>query len=97
MWKDRLCLTPHQPVVGRMLTLYGLIYENSKQSNNISQYDIGIKFSRVKTAYEDLSASAYAELFGRYSYFFKITKKTKSTFHFGPEIKLNYAVSFYPN
>lgn len=77
--------------------LYGLIYEHSKQSNNISLYDIGLKFSRVKTGYEDLSASAYAELFGRYSYFFKITKKTKSTFYFGPEIRLNYDVSFYPN
>ncbi|HLP05995.1 MAG TPA: hypothetical protein VK152_11260 [Paludibacter sp.] len=77
--------------------LNGLIYEHSKQSNNISLYNIGLKFSRVKTAYEDLSASAYAELFGRYGYFFKVTSKTKSTFHFGPEIRLNYDVSFYPN
>jgi hypothetical protein len=77
--------------------LYGLIYEHGKHSNNISQYDIGLIFSRVKTGYEDLSASAYAELFGKYGYFFKVTTKRKSTFHFGPEIRLNYDVSFYPN
>ncbi|MBU3927639.1 MAG: hypothetical protein KKB74_07515, partial [Bacteroidetes bacterium] len=77
--------------------LYGLIYEHTKQTKNISNFGIGLIYSRLKTKYEELSASANIQLFGNYDYLFETVKKGKLTYFIGPEVKLHYNLSFYPN
>lgn len=77
--------------------LYGLTYEYSKQSQNISNFSIGLRYSRLKTNYEELSASANIQLFGDYNYLFGTVKRKRFSYFLGPEIKLNYNLSFYPN
>ena len=77
--------------------LYTLKYEHAKQSRNISAYTIGLGYSRLKTKYEDLSASANLLLQCDYHYLFEIKNKNKYTYHLGPEINLVYDLSYYPN
>ena len=77
--------------------LYRLQYEHSRQKINISNFHIGLGFSRLKTKYEELSATANAQLQGDYQYLFKIRNTNKLTYHLGPEIKLTYNLSFFPN
>lgn len=77
--------------------LYGLIYEHTKQTKNISNFGIGLTYSRLKTKYEELSASANIQLFGNYDYLFETVKKGKLTYLIGPKLKLHYNLSFYPN
>jgi hypothetical protein len=77
--------------------LYGLQYGHSRQKINISTFRMGLGFSRLKTNYEPLSASASVRLRGTYHYLFKIANSDKVTFHMGPEINLAYALSYFPN
>ena len=77
--------------------LYGLTYEHSKQSKNLSQYNIGLVFSRLKTTYEELPTSANVQLFGNYNYLFEMINNAKFSYHFGPEFRAHYDLSFYPN
>lgn len=77
--------------------LYGLIYGHTRQTQNISKYSIGLRFSRLKTKYEELAASANIQLFGNYDYLFETVKKGKLTYFIGPEVNLHYNLSFYPN
>jgi len=77
--------------------LYGLTYEHTRQRYHISNYKIGLRYSRLKTKFEQLSASANVQLFGHYNFLFEINKKNRLTYFVGPEIQLNYNLSLYPN
>jgi len=84
------------PKVHRGL-LYGLKYEHVRLKTGISAFQIGMGFSRLKTKYEALSASANVQLQGGYQYLIKITNTNKLTYHLGPEINLVYDLSYFPN
>jgi hypothetical protein len=75
----------------------GISYQHYLKSKNISDFNISIKWSRAKTAYEDLSATANAHLSVSYRYLFKIYNLTKISYALGPEINIQYNVSVYPN
>jgi len=75
----------------------GISYQHYLKSRNISDFDITLKWSRVKTAYEDLSATATAHLTGSYRYLFKIYSKPDLLYALGPETSIQYNVCFYPN
>ena len=77
--------------------LYGLTYEHTRQRYHISNYKIGLRYSRLKTKFEQLSASANVQLFGNYNFLFEIIKKNRLTYFVGPEINLTYNLSLYPN
>ncbi|MCF8379080.1 MAG: hypothetical protein K9H49_05845 [Bacteroidales bacterium] len=77
--------------------LYGLVYEHTRQTKNISNFGIGLRFSRLKTKYEELSASANIQLFGKYGYLFESVKSSRVAYNIGPGIKLHYNLSYYPN
>ncbi|UCH13876.1 MAG: hypothetical protein JSV22_12315 [Bacteroidales bacterium] len=76
---------------------YGLTYEHTKRSKNTSNFGVGLVLSRLKTEYEDLSASVNIKLSGNYSYIFKVVNKNKLVYSVGPEAVLYYNFGFYPN
>jgi len=76
---------------------YGLKYGHSKQKKNITTFHIGLGFSRLKTAYEDLSPSANVQLQGDFRYLFEMIQKNNFTYHLGPEAGLVYDLSYFPN
>lgn len=77
--------------------LYGLTFGHIRQTNHISNYRIGLRYSRLKTKFEQLSVSANVQLFGNYNFLFEIIKKNRLTYFVGPEIQLTYNLSLYPN
>jgi len=85
----------HAKVHSGLIT--GISYQHCLGSKNISDFDISIKWSRAKTAYEDLSATANAHLSGSYRYLFKIFNLSEISYVLGPQINMQYNVSVYPN
>ncbi len=76
---------------------YGLMYEHSKQKKNLTAFNVALGFSRLKTAYEDLSPSANIQLRGTFRYLFEVIQTTKCTYYLGPETGLAYDFSYFPN
>ena len=75
----------------------GISYQHFLKSKNISDFDVTLKWSRAKTEYEDLSATANAHITGSYSYLFKIINNPRILYALGPEISIQYNLGFYPN
>jgi hypothetical protein len=78
-------------------TIAGLSFNRHIQSKNISDLGISIRYSRVKTVYEDLSATVNAQITGDYRYLFKTFSKCRLMYAVGPEAYICYIVSYYPN
>ena len=85
----------HSKVHSGIIT--GFSYQHYVKSDNISDYNISIKWSRAKTPYEDLSATANAYLSGNYRYLFKIFNLPEIIYALGPQFNIQYNVSLYPN
>ena len=77
--------------------LYGLSYEYKCGEQNISQFKFGINYSTLKTDFENSSESINIQVIANYSYLFELIKKNRFSYCLGPEINLNYNLSFYPN
>ena len=77
--------------------IYGLQFEHLKYRKRTTSWGMGLQFSRLKTKYEDLSASANAQLFARYAKLFPISQTPKRSWLLGPEANLHYVLSFFPN
>lgn len=77
--------------------LYVLQYEHARQKRNISTFTITLGYSRLKTKYEDLSATANIQLSGNYSYLFEAVKGKDLKYTIGPALLLYYNLSYYPN
>jgi hypothetical protein len=77
--------------------LYGLSYEQTKQSRQISNFKIGVRYSRLKTKFEELSATANIQLSGKYNFVVETIKRERLNYFTGPEIELHYNLSYYPN
>jgi hypothetical protein len=75
----------------------GFSYNHYLRSKNISDFGITIKWSRAKTAYEDLSGTANAHIIGNYRYLFKTYCQGKIIYAVGPEINIHYNLGLYPN
>ncbi len=65
--------------------------------HRISNYKIGVVYSRLKTKFEDLSASANIQLSGKYNFLFETIIGDRFTYFIGPEIELHSNLSYYPN
>ena len=77
-------------------TITGLEYGRACESKNIAGWGIGFRYSRLKTSYEDLSASANIQIRAHYHYLFRVVQG-KYTYAVGPEVKVIYNVGLYPN
>lgn len=77
-------------------TITGLEYGRACKSKNITGWGIGFRYSRLKTSYEDLSASANIQIRAHYHYLFRVIQG-KYTYAVGPEVKVIYNVGLYPN
>lgn len=75
----------------------GISYQHFLKCRNISDFDVTLKWSRAKTVFEDLSATANAQITGSYRYLFKIKNNPRILYALGPEISLQYNLCLYPN
>jgi hypothetical protein len=67
------------------------------KSRNISELEISLSYSRVRTTYEDWSKTVNGQLAADYKYLFTAVSRNKITYSVGPEMNICYNVSFYPN
>ena len=77
--------------------LYGLRYEHTRQQKHISGLEAGLSFSRLKTSYEALSATASVQLYANSAYLFETLRYKRLAVHLGPKINLAYNLSLFPN
>ena len=75
----------------------GLDYSRFRTKTSHSFYAFGLRYSRLKTGYEDVSKTADIQLFGEYAYQYLVENGEKSQIFMGPALRLQYKVSFYPN
>ncbi len=78
-------------------TITGLEYSHTLETKNISEWGLNFRYSRLKTTYEDLSASANIQIAAHYHCLFKAISRQRYTYAVGPEVKLNYNIGLYPN
>jgi len=67
------------------------------KSMNISELEISLSYSRVRTGYEDWSKTVNGQLEAEYKYLFAAVSRNKISYSVGPEINICYNVNFYPN
>jgi hypothetical protein len=77
-------------------TITGLGYSHTLETKNISEWGLNFRYSRLKTVYEDLSASANIQIAAHYHYLFRVIQG-KYTYAVGPEVKVLYNAGLYPN
>jgi hypothetical protein len=78
-------------------TITGLGYSHTLETKNVSEWGLNFRYSRLKTTYEDLSASANIQIAAHYHYLFKAISRQRYTYAVGPEVKLIYNIGLYPN
>ena len=74
-----------------------LFYAFEKKEKNWHQFQFTIGYSRLKTGLEDLSKTINLELDLDYSLNFPALGKRNFKYYVGPEARIAYNVSFYPN
>lgn len=78
-------------------TISGLSYCRYDLSGIGSFLDFGLFYSRLKTSFEDLSASVNGQLFLTYGKLFIFDASPKQIFSIGPMVGLKYNISYYPH
>lgn len=78
-------------------TITTLSYVRCFKSRNISELEISLSYSRVRTSYEDWSKTVNGQLAADYKYMFTALSKNKMQYSVGPEINVCYNLNFYPN
>lgn len=74
-----------------------LFYAFEKKEKNWHQFQFTIGYSRLKTGLEDLSKTINLELDLDYSLNFPVLRKRNFNYYVGPDARITYNVSFYPN
>ncbi|MDR2039434.1 MAG: hypothetical protein LBQ60_16045 [Bacteroidales bacterium] len=77
--------------------MVGVNYGHGNMKRNIYSIETGLSFSMMKTTYESSLASANVRFFFDYHYLFPVNGNRTFSYFLGPEIGLNYSVSYYPN
>ncbi|TAL63496.1 MAG: hypothetical protein EPN88_12225 [Bacteroidetes bacterium] len=77
--------------------LFDLSYGHNKYNNNLSQLEVYIQYSRLKTRVEDLMPSINIQISAQYNFLFKGIKNEKFCYYVGPGITLHYGLVYYPN
>jgi hypothetical protein len=72
-------------------------YGRDFKSRNISELEIILDYSRVKTIDEDWAKTVNGKLSAKYRYLFKTWSSPKFMYAAGPEVFVCYNVDFYPN
>jgi hypothetical protein len=78
-------------------TISGLSYSRYDLSGKGSFLEFGLFYSRLKTGFEDLSASLNGQLFLAYSKIFTVDASPKQILSIGPLVGLKYNISYYPH
>ena len=77
--------------------MMNLAYKKLNIGSRFSTYTFGIGASFLNTNLEDPFSSAHLELLSEYSYSFAVYDNRRFRYFLGPEGRLQYAVSVYPN
>jgi hypothetical protein len=78
-------------------TLGEFTFETEREKVNLSQFQISVMYSRVKTNLEELSKSGNIKLRLNYSYNFRIIQNDKIRYYLGPQTSLCYSFMLFPN
>lgn len=78
-------------------TITTFSYGRYFRSRNISELEISLSYSRVRTTYENWSKTVNGRLEADYKYLFTAVSRNKMVYSVGPEINICYNVNFYPN
>lgn len=75
----------------------GVLFQQSKTGINIREWDAGIRFSALNTAFEEFPSAVAINLSGRYTYLFRVAVDDKIQYYAGPAGDLRYGTSAYFN
>lgn len=84
------------PKVFRGLTL-APSFIHSKISNNISEYNVGLRFSVLHTEYEDFASAVDITVLGNYRYLFTLFHNENLIYYLGAVADMQYGTSAYSN
>ena len=76
--------------------LFALEYARRFRSRNVSELHTAVYYTRMKTTYEDLSATLSARFDIGYRYLFRIRSGGPFSFAAGPATLLRYDLTYYP-
>jgi hypothetical protein len=74
-----------------------LTFETERYNVNLSQFQVSVLYSRIKTNLEELSKSGNIKLKLNYSYNFRIIQNGKIVYYLGPQTSLCYSFMLFPN
>jgi hypothetical protein len=78
-------------------TITRLSLNHLLRSRRIAEWGINLSYSRLRTAYEDLSATANVQIGAHYDYLFRVYSRNRLSYAVGPEVRLGYSACLYPN
>ena len=77
-------------------TITELSYGFERRKNNFTQFQFILGYSRLKTKFEELSASANFKLNLNYSYNLNLYQNNKLKYYLGPKAVLAYSACYFP-
>lgn len=76
---------------------YGLLYRKESTQARITNTELSLLYSRLKTDFENVARSIQLQINGSYALLFKIKTSDKLSYHQGPACALQYRLSYLPN